>query len=392
IDQLLATGGPWARIPVGLGVAGLLAGAATGVWAFYTTPRYVQDDYRPLIRQTVQQGSDRDTVLAVFPWQVGYWRAYAPVWGRGELHGPWPLLTPSTAWDESVRAALDRALVQGKLWFPAHLSLGGILEGKIEAYLRGVGLDTSGRAVVNFENRWYSQTTRLSGWSRASAPVVAGTPVDFSAVRLGGFGLGQTAVESANQVVAVDLAWAGFPTGDVRVSLRLQDAAGRVFAQRDYAPLGSWPPAGDVQPGVDRVGLLLPPGLPPGEYGLAVGVGPLGEEVLLPVNGQDTALGLAEIGRLAVAAPAQPLPALRLPIQRLLAGPENREGIDFLGISGFDPAATLLAGAELNLSLFAQAHRSPTADWELYFSVLDSQGGGVAGWEGWPLPANPAQS
>ncbi len=142
-----------------LAFVGLILAATAGIWTFYTLPRYADNDYRELIRQTVQQGSDSDTVFAVFPWQVGYWRAYTPVWGRGAQVGPRPQLSPSPEWNGEVAAALDAALAAGKLWFPAHLALGGLLESEIERYLADHAL--------NFDNRWYSPTTRLSAWQRA---------------------------------------------------------------------------------------------------------------------------------------------------------------------------------------------------------------------------------
>ena len=56
----------------------LLTAAAGGVFTFYTTPRYSEHDYRALLREIVQQGRNEDALLAIFPWQVGYWRAYTP--------------------------------------------------------------------------------------------------------------------------------------------------------------------------------------------------------------------------------------------------------------------------------------------------------------------------
>lgn len=400
LDDLMQTHLAWVRASVGGVLVGLLLSAGAGVWNFYTVPRYTEDDYRPLIRQTVQQGSDTDTVLAVFPWQVGYWRAYAPVWGRGELHGPWPLLTPSTAWDSSVQTAIDRALARGKLWFPAHLSLGGILEGEIEAYLRSIGPSSEGKITVNFENRWYSTTTRLSGWARGDIPTAADSPVDFpvdfSAVRLRSAGIGADIVPSASAVLAVALGWDRVPDQALRVTLRLEDDENRIWAQRDYSPLGDWPPAGERagldQVELDQVGLLIPPGLPPGFYHLAVGVGPAEDDWLYPVSGSQGLSDVARIGSVQIDPPATPLPSLRLPMQMALPEPVTRDGIDFLGASGFDPAVPTMAGAQMNLSLFVQVEQPPSAPWELYVSLLDSNGDGVAGWEGWPLPDFPVAS
>ncbi len=391
MDDLMQTRLPWARGAVAFALAGLLLGAGSGVWSFYTVPRYTDDDYRPLIRQTVQQGSDTDTVLAVFPWQVGYWRAYAPVWGLGELHGPWPLLTPSTAWDGSVQAAIDSALKQGKLWFPAHLALGGILEGEIEDYLHSSILPSPGEATVNFEKRWYSTTTRLSGWARTDDPTGAEFAADFSVVQLRSVGLGAESVPSANQVLAVALGWGEIPASPLRVTLRLEDSENRIWAQRDYSPPGDWSPTGETA-GVDRVGLLIPPGVPPGFYQLMVGVGSATDEWLYPVSGPGGLSDVTQVASLRIDVPAEALPTLRLPMQRILPEPVTRDGIDFLGASGFDPAVTTLAGAQMNLSIFVQAQQPSPVDWEFYVSLLDGNGDGVAGWEGWPLSDYPLAS
>ena len=55
----------------------------------------------------------------------------------------------------------DDALAAGRVWFPAHLSLGAILEKQIERFL--------GERAVPFANTWYGPGTRLSAWSTESA-------------------------------------------------------------------------------------------------------------------------------------------------------------------------------------------------------------------------------
>ena len=121
---------------------------------------YPDEDYRPLIGQVEQWGRPQDTVLAVYPWQVGYF------WSYGSPDGPQPLLSPADDWTPEVKSALDAALARGHLWFPEHLSLGGILEAKVEEAL--------GRNQALLANRWYSPSTRLTGW--ASTPVADSNP------------------------------------------------------------------------------------------------------------------------------------------------------------------------------------------------------------------------
>ena len=134
----------WAAIAT-LGL--VVAMSAASLAAFYLVPRYPGDDYRPLIARTVEQGLPEDTVFAIYPWQVGYWRSY------GSVNGPTALLTPDADWTPGVAAALDAALARGKVWFPAHLALGAILEKQVEAHL-------AGRAAP-FINEWYGPGTRL---------------------------------------------------------------------------------------------------------------------------------------------------------------------------------------------------------------------------------------
>lgn len=391
--------------------AGLLAGVTVwvgslaGAYTFHSVPRHVENDYRALIQQVVTQGRETDTVLVIFPWQVGYWRAYAPVWGRGDLHGPWPLLTPQPEWGDAVAQALDQALAQGHLWFPAHLTLGGVLEGAIEGYLmQGMA---QGR-LVNFENRWYNATTRLSAWAVRSPAQVAMIPADadFGRVRLTGVGdLSERFAASANQVIGLPLSWQvdgslpGPGEEPLRVVIRLQDESGEVWAERGYVPLGSW---SQEQPGAggdvtEHVGMLIPAGLPPGQYEIAVGIGQGMEGALLPVTlGADPSRGpvaqAAAVTSLHLLPPEERIPPLRLPIQERLTNPIPRNGLDFLGFSGYDPEQPILAGTELALSLFVQnrtAHRQPQAVSQLYVSLLNRAGEGVAGWEGWPLADYP---
>ena len=94
----------WARwraagyITLGLVVATSVASLA----AFYTVPRYPDDDYRPLIAHTVEQGLPEDTVFAVYPWQVGYWRSY------GEPGWPDRALSPDSCLDPRGRGRVGR--------------------------------------------------------------------------------------------------------------------------------------------------------------------------------------------------------------------------------------------------------------------------------------------
>ncbi len=129
LDALIGLASQRVRAIGYLGVGLFVVVSIASLAAFYTVPRYAGDDYRPLIARTVEQGLPGDTVFAVYPWQVGYWRSYA-----AGTDGPVAILTPAAEWEPAVQEALSAAL-QRDPGLPAHLALGGILETQAEQYL-----------------------------------------------------------------------------------------------------------------------------------------------------------------------------------------------------------------------------------------------------------------
>lgn len=368
----------WRR---GGAVAGALLAAAAvgGIATFYTLPRYAEDDYRPLIGQVVQQGRPEDTYFAIFPWQLGYWRAYAAGAALAPGGGPQALLASDAAveWGPEVAALVDGALARGTLWFPAPLSFGSTLPGEIESHLLG--------RAANLENRWFSPATRLSAWA-APAPVARqAAALSFDGAQLVDAGFGPAEAASANEPLSVDLVWQlDSPPADYFVTLRLLDSEGRAWAERDYAPPGSL--AAGESGAADRAGLIVPAGLPPDTYALAVGLGRAADQALLrsSSSGPDDA-PLAVLGPVQVRAPAAPLPPVRLPIQTPLEPPVEADGLALLGSAGVRPGDAFLAGEALDVTLFFQSRTTAPPPRQIYLS-LQARGGGAAGWEGWPLP------
>ncbi len=233
----------------------LIATAIAGIVTFYTLPRYVTDDYRPILGQIAQQGNNGDHMLAIFPWQVGYWRAYFPQ--RDPLvAGPQPLLLSDTAvaWTPAVQEIIDRSLAEGSVWFPEPLTFGSSLPAEIEAYLQP--------NATNLENRWY-ESTRLTAW--AKLPNAAQNPIlaDFGPVQLLASGVEPGQAIAANVPIALTLTWQLIEPTDLNVSLRLLDADGQVWASREYA--AAWAPTAATGATIsETVGLIVPVGLPPG--------------------------------------------------------------------------------------------------------------------------------
>jgi 4-amino-4-deoxy-L-arabinose transferase-like glycosyltransferase len=396
------------RLPaVGYAALGLSAVVSVAsLVAFYATPRYAENDYRPLIARIVEQGMPGDTVFAIYPWQAGYWRAY------GDPNGPVEVLTPEAAWGAPVAAALQDALDRGRVWFPAHLSLGGILEGRVEDYLRA--------HAVTFVNEWYGPNTRLSAW----AELPQASPVDLAPVRfslpgagagmieLSGAGAPADPVPAANAVMPLSLSWtADVQPPELAASVRLTDELGHIWAQHDYEPLGgpAWRAAGgsgscdtcgdksalrgeQARPwkAVDRLGLLIPAGTPPGRYNLEVVLHPVGEERPLDVLGADEQVrgDAARVFDVTVDPAGRAIGPEHLPISTVRPV-EMKGGLRFLGYSiDGSPSAP---GELRKVNLFWRATDRPAAEYTAFVQLLDRQGRVAAGWEAPPGAAYPTQ-
>lgn len=360
--QRLVVPPPPSRVPR-VGLIGLALLAALSLAAFYTVPRYQDEDYRPLIGQVMQSGRAEDTVFAVYPWQVGY------IWSYGRPDGPRPELSPAAEWGPEIAAALDDALRRGRVWFPMHLSLGGMLESAAEEHL----------AAGNYQlaNGWFSPSTRLTAWAapppspddRAAATASATFAGD---IRVDASYIPQTLLAD-NDVLPVTLTFAGLAEPHV-VSLRLVGDDGRMWAQQDMVA---------QQDGALRVGLLAPAGTPAGRYALRLSLATTDDvrplAVIEPVQpGVELALG-----DVAVQAPSTPPSSAALPIEQ----PVDVAVGDAARLLGYSATpGPLLPGDDLTVNLFWQALSGAAGrNLSAFVQLLDRQGEVATGWEGPPV-------
>jgi len=358
------------------GLSAVLLSASLGIITFYTAPRHSENDYRSLINQVIQQGREGDTFLTLFPWQVGYWRAYQP---HGAKDSPQPLLIADGVikWGGTLQNAIDKALQQGTLWFPEPRAFGSTLPAKVRTYVQP--------QTANLIERWYTPTTLLSGWHKMSDGGLQNINIDFGQLSLANYAVTPVEIASSNEPLHISLQWQISEMADreqLYVTLRLQDDDGYTWASRDYTQLG--------QKNLDRVGLFIPVGLPPGVYQLRLGVGQLPSEKFLTT---DEGNPLVQLSQVVIQSPTQQeserLNRFQLPIQQRLTPPVGHNGLVLLGSSGISPENERLAGTEIELVLFFRNRSAPISEHHLYVSILDKYGNGVGGWEGWPLPHYP---
>jgi 4-amino-4-deoxy-L-arabinose transferase-like glycosyltransferase len=358
---------------------GLLSFAVVGLFSlgvFYAVPRYPNDDYRPVAARLRALGLPGDAVLCIQPWQVGYLRAYIP----GEESRPALFLTPREviprerqlwAADPVLMAAdLDRLLsVHGRLWLLDHRAMGRVLESQIEDYLV--------RHAYPVKTEWHGENTVLSFFVQGE-PVAQPVTAQLGGwLALDGVALSPGMLEAGWDALAVDLAWrlAAPPDGVHQVGLRLVDGVGRVWAQRDGPPLGGLERFVDWaqdEVHLDRHGLLVPAGTPPGVYDVVLRVYRAGDGTVLPALAEEMRGVDVKLGTVRVARPEEPPPDEALDFEEPLM-------IDFGGRlrllgSTVRSRVSLLPGEMVEVDLFWQALADPGEDLDPRLQLIGSDG------------------
>ena len=351
-----------ARLLAELSLAALLIAMAASLISFYTTPRYAQRDYRPLITTMQRQMRPGDSIFAVFPWQIGYFWAYLPSDQHSRVH-----LSPDPDWSDAVQHKLDALLASGGVWFPEHLALGGIFEQKVESYL--------GHNTYQVRNSWLGDETRLTGWDRPHSGAEAIhllTPQDWTP----GITLARASLQQDAYRLFLDLDWQGADPAPSQLAytVTLQGPDKKRWAKRDVSPFAQpWPDL-DVQitppwQNSDRVAITLPAGAPPGDYDLRLSLLDSQRNVI----GSDVSLGTITLD--APASDVAPWPQHHIQV--------HGEAIDFLGYDLQEGVHR--PGDALHVTLFWQTHGALTPAHNLFLQLLDSKGRVVAGYDAPPI-------
>jgi len=318
--------------------------SAASLYDFYVVPRYPNDDYRPLIAELQALAQPGDAFLAIYPWQIGYMETYY-------AGAPLDITeTPSDAWNnnsELMQRALDALRTSHpRVWFAALQTQGHILEDKLEAYLR-----PRDYAVVD---DWFG-TTRLEMYDAAADPPAADRPIgfdsehtDFSPKR---WGISTSAVTAGQDLVRLWFDNGNVAPETIKVSLRLVDPGGNLWAQDDR----------QVTNGMQRIGFAIPAGTPPGKYDLRLAPYPARD-----VN-YDSTQSQVTLGTLQVVAPPQPK----------FAAVPNRRTVDFgngIYLVGYQAPPTVRPGDPTPVTLFWQATRTVRENYALVLQVQDDRG------------------
>ncbi len=177
------------------------------------------------------------------------------------------------------------------------------------------------------------------------------------------------------------------------MSVRLVDDLGQIWAQNDYEPLGAMVGSAGAAVGadgwqtVDRFGLLVPAGTPPGRYRAEVVVLP--KDGGRPLTGSLPGAGSTSAVRpftVEVAPADRPLTPDRLPVTERRTV-DLEDGLRFLGYTV--DRAPVAPGATRRVNLFWEATAGPAADYTAFVQLLGRDGRPVALWEAAPGAAYP---
>jgi uncharacterized membrane protein len=314
--------------------------------SFYTTPRYPDQDYRPMARRINTFALPTDVIVVVHPWQQGFLQAY--------LQAPVSLQrTASDTWGVAVQSQLNDALGEKRrVWLVTYQALGRVLESELEKYLAAQAL------MVDVQ--WHEKT-KLTFY--APAPSFAITTASGTQKLFGLHGE-QNSYASGWGIVPlkVFLEDTGVTAPTPQVSLRLRDAQQRIWAMQDRQFTPQPEAFASRRLFSDQFGFLIPAGTPPGRYQVSLALyaaktqQPLGDET--------------RITQIEVVAPDQPLPIAALPIQTSLIA--DWFDTRLLGYTLHERAWR--AGESLPLDLFWQARETVHDERLLFVQLQDAQG------------------
>jgi hypothetical protein len=225
-------------------------------------------------------------------------------------------------------------------------------------------------------DEWYGENTVLSFFA-AGEPESQPVSAQFGDwLTLEGAALSADPLEAGWGIATVDLVWqlSEQPTEDYTVGLRLVDATGHVWAQRDSSPRGGLAPFSEWpldEPGPDRHGLLVPAGTPPGEYTVMLRVYRTHDLAVLPAVFEGGSGGEVALGTVRVVRPETPPPVEVLPVGEPVEadfGP-----LRFLGHTVHSQPA-LLPGEAVEVDLFWQALADPGQDFLPRLQLLEGDG------------------
>ncbi|HEY66306.1 MAG TPA: hypothetical protein G4O02_17280, partial [Caldilineae bacterium] len=402
-------------IAVGTLLIGYVAAAGFSLHRFWTDPAYAADDLRGGVQYIAQRMGPDDVVLINAGYVYTAFRYYyrGPVAWQGRLtdypeegvpHGQGAVIVltgtvdgdPNLGWGDpeadffampwpDAEAALRRLFRHHpRVWVLRIYDTVTDPQGRIRAWLEEHGLLFDERLLTGEAN------ARVQGWRTHRAPRLEGPEPSYPVGAFFGDDVllfqGYDAPEmrtAAGEALWVTLYWQWWAKPgsdearvDYSVSLGLFDAQGRRWAQADQLlggplyPTSRWARGEIIQ---EPVRLVMPLGVPPGDYFLDVTVYDASSMATLAVSDPIWGVGgnRVRLGPVTVARPnAWPETAWPEFAHRAAAGFDD--GIQLVRYD--PPPAEARPGNRLGVRLLWRANRSPGQDDQIVLALLDKAG------------------
>ena len=347
--------------------------AIPGLHNYYHDPAYARDDYRGMARYIEAAARDGDAIILDAPNQ---WEVFTYYYGGEADIYPLPRSRPP---DETATAAeLSEIAARHRHIFALYW---GLTEADPQRFIESWLEEHTYRAADSWHGDVRLAVYAVPQTSESESPQHDLNLTLGNAIALRGYSVAAGAIESGD-VLQLTLFWEARQTPPERykVFVQLLDGANHIVGQLDSEPGGNLLPTDTWQPGqavIDRYGILVRPGTPPGEHRLIVGMYSLSSGARLPVQeegeprGNHVALGGVTVLR----SPAPP-PEETLSMQHQTDW--SYHGLKLLGYDlyklGHPPDTPLGPGDVLHLNLYWQAERTFSADQSLRLRLLDGSG------------------
>ncbi len=347
----------------GVLLAAVVTGSIISLYHYYTDPRYARDNYRAIANFIQAVGGPADAVILNAEGQQDvfnyyYERTSAPEAPVFPLPRQRPLDEGATV-AELAQIEARGGNVYAVYWATQQADPNGLIEGWLNSHL------------YKATDQWYGNVRLVSYATPISNSKLAFTPLEYQLgqqIRLTGYALSTSKI-APGDILQIALTWAtGSPLPEnYTVFVQLLDPANHLVGQRDAQPLlptTAWPPG---EPVIDRHGVFIEPGTPPGRHRLIVGLYQSETGQRLPVFSGDTTGGestgdFIELAEVAVVPPATPLPPEAFRVQTWLNTPLLEEltllGYDLSKLGHrSDPETPLRPGDPLHLVAYWQVNR-----------------------------------
>jgi hypothetical protein len=380
----------------------LLIGVASGwsIYRFHFDPKFASDDHRGAVKFLEERLREGDAVLinAGYAYPVLSYYYHGPVGWMGRLVNYWPsspregpvfLQTgsiggskslgwghpeadfyPTTA--EETARALERVFANHpRVWVYRCYDTVVDPEGFIRRWLDENGLKFedalfAGESYVRVQGYL---TGHLLPYASQAGAIVG------DALELEGFSILNDVAE-AGGAVEVRLYWRALRPipEDYKVSLRLYSKSGRLLAQADEQPLGSYYPSSNWPPGqtiYHPMKVKVPVGTPPGSYFLDLLVYSPTTMEPLPVRGEKWAVqGVrVRLGEVEILRPSKPVspPELKRKLRVKFGGM-----VELLGVG--EVPWKVKAGDAVQFQVLWRALSSPLPDLIVFAQLLGQDG------------------